>query len=152
MGTNKMQRRIFSGLKKAKHAIAAIEGRLDEEVANEYGITGSEFQNIASSFLQRDMSLDSESEEGTSMVMALPSPDLHPEEQVINADWKSHQSNQLHDAMSHLSDRDRLIITRRHLSEDPDTLKDLAGELGISIERVRQLEARAMKKLRATMT
>ncbi|HID36141.1 MAG TPA: sigma-70 family RNA polymerase sigma factor [Ghiorsea sp.] len=152
MGTNKMQRRIFSGLKKAKHAIAAIEGRLDEEVANEYGITGSEFQNIASSFLQRDMSLDSESEEGTSMVMALPSPDLHPEEQVINADWKSHQSNQLHDAMSHLSDRDRLIITRRHLSEEPDTLKDLAGELGISIERVRQLEARAMKKLRATMT
>jgi len=54
--------------------------------------------------------------------------------------------------MSHLSDRDRLIITRRHLSEDPDTLKDLAGELGISIERVRQLEARAMNKLRATMT
>lgn len=152
MGTNKMQRRIFSGLKKAKHAIAAIEGRLDEEVANEYGITGSEFQNIASSFLQRDMSLDSESEEGTSMVMALPSPDMQPEEQVIEADWSSHQSGLLHDAMADLSDRDRLIITRRHLSEDPDTLKDLAGELGISIERVRQLEARAMKKLRATMT
>ncbi|MDQ7004161.1 MAG: RNA polymerase factor sigma-32 [Ghiorsea sp.] len=153
MGTNKMQRRIFSGLKKAKHAIAAIEGRLDEEVANEYGITGQEFQNIASSFLQRDMSLDSENEEGGgSMVMALPSPDMHPEEQIIEADWNSHQSDLLHDAMASLSDRDRLIITRRHLSEDPDTLKDLAGELGISIERVRQLEARAMKKLRTTMT
>ncbi|MDQ6984342.1 MAG: RNA polymerase factor sigma-32 [Ghiorsea sp.] len=153
MGTNKMQRRIFSGLKKAKHAIAAIEGRLDEEVANEYGISGSEFQNIASSFLQRDMSLDSESEEGGgTMVMALPSPEMPPEEQVINADWQAHQSSQLHDAMADLSDRDRLIITRRHLSEDPDTLKDLAGELGISIERVRQLEARAMKKLRETMT
>ncbi len=153
MGTNKMQRRVFSGLKKAKHAIAAIEGRLDEEVANEYGISGSEFQNIASSFLQRDMSLDSESEEGGgSMVMALPSPDLPPEEQIINADWNKHQSNILHDAMAELSDRDRLIITRRHLSEEPDTLKDLAEELGISIERVRQLEARAMKKLRASMT
>ncbi len=152
MGTNKMQRRIFSGLKKAKHAIAAIEGRLDEEVANEYGISGTEFQNIASSFLQRDMSLDSESEEGTSMVMALPSPDMLPEEQIINTDWDKHQSSILHDAIADLSDRDRLIITRRHLSEEPDTLKDLAEELGISIERVRQLEARAMKKLKANMT
>ena len=153
MGTNKMQRRVFAGLKKAKHAIAAIEGRLDEEIANEYGISEQEFQNIASSFLQRDMSLDSESEEGGgSMVMALPSPDLPPEEQVINADWDKHQSHILHDALAKLSDRDRLIITRRHLSEEPDTLKDLAEELGISIERVRQLEARAMKKLKASMT
>ena len=153
MGTNKMQRRVFAGLKKAKHAIAAIEGRLDEEVANEYGITEQEFQNIANSFLQRDVSLDSESEEGGStMVMALPSPELPPEEQVLNADWESHQQGLLHQAMQELSERDRLIIQRRHLSEDPDTLKDLAEELGISIERVRQLEARAMKKLKVSLT
>jgi len=153
MGTNKMQRRVFAGLKKAKHAIAAIEGRLDEEVANEYGITEQEFQNIANSFLQRDVSLDAESEEGGStMVMALPSPELPPEEQVLNADWASHQQGLLHQAMQDLSDRDRLIIQRRHLSEEPDTLKDLAEELGISIERVRQLEARAMKKLKVSLT
>jgi len=152
MGTNKMQRRVFAGLKKAKHAIAAIEGRLDDEVANEYGISGQEFQSIASSFLQRDMSLDTEQEEGGgSMVMALPSPELHPEEQVIKADWKKHQSQLLHDAMDQLLDRDKLIISRRFLSEEPDTLKDIAEELGISIERVRQLEARAMKKLRSIM-
>ncbi len=153
MGTNKMQRRVFAGLKKAKHAIAAIEGRLDEEVANEYGISEQEFQNIAHSFLQRDVSLDTESEEGGgSMVMALPSPELPPEEQVLNADWKTHQHGLLHQAMQKLSERDRLIIQRRHLSEEPDTLKDLAEELGISIERVRQLEARAMKKLKASLT
>ncbi|MDQ6976967.1 MAG: RNA polymerase factor sigma-32 [Ghiorsea sp.] len=152
MGTNKMQRRVFAGLKKAKHAIAAIEGRLDEEVANEYGISGQEFQSIAHSFLQRDVSLDAESDEGGgSMVMALPSPDAHPEEQVLNDDWKKHQHILLNHALDTLSDRDRLIIKRRHLSEDPETLKDLAEELGISIERVRQLEARAMKKLKATL-
>ncbi len=152
MGTNKMQRRVFAGLKKAKHAIAAIEGRLDEEVANEYGISGQEFQSIAHSFLQRDVSLDAESEEGGStMVMALPSPELPPEEQILNDDWAKHQHNLLNQALDTLSDRDRLIIKRRHLSEDPDTLKDLAEELGISIERVRQLEARAMKKLKASV-
>ncbi|MDQ7002737.1 MAG: RNA polymerase factor sigma-32 [Ghiorsea sp.] len=152
MGTNKMQRRVFAGLKKAKHAIAAIEGRLDEEVANEYGISGQEFQSIAHSFLQRDVSLDAESEEGGgSMVMALPSPALPPEEQVLNADWAKHQHDILNQALDTLSERDRLIIKRRHLSEDPHTLKDLSEELGISIERVRQLEARAMKKLKASV-
>ncbi len=152
MGTNKMQRRVFAGLKKAKHAIAAIEGRLDEEVSKEYGISEQEFQSIAQSFLQRDVSLDSEQEEGGgSMVMALPSPDLPPEEQVANADWAKHRKDLLHQAMQNLSERDRLIIQRRHLSEEPDTLKDLADELGISIERVRQLEARAMKKLKQTL-
>lgn len=151
MGTNKMQRRVFAGLKKAKHAIAAIEGRLDEEVANEYGISGQEFQNIAHSFLQRDVSLDAESEEGGgSMVMALPSPALPPEEQVLNDDWAKHQHGMLNQALDTLSERDRLIIKRRHLSEDPHTLKDLSEELGISIERVRQLEARAMKKLKVS--
>ena len=153
MGTNKMQRRIFAGLQKAKHAIAAIEGRLDEEVANEYGISGQEFQSIAHSFLQRDMSLDSESEEGGgSMLMALPSPDMQPEEQVEQEDWAQHQHDLLNKALETLSERDRLIIRRRHLAEEPETLKDLAEELGISIERVRQLEARAMKKLKANMT
>ncbi len=151
MGTNKMQRRVFAGLKKARHAIAAIEGRLDEEVANEYGISNQEFQTIANAFLQRDLSLDMENEDGATMVMALPSPDLPPEEQVLNADWKSHQRTLLKSAMDNLSDRDRLIITRRHLLDEPVTLKELAEELGISIERVRQLEARAMKKLKATV-
>ena len=153
MGTNKMQRRVFAGLKKAKHAIAAIEGRLDEEIAGEYGITGQEFQSIASSFLQRDMSLDSESEEGGgNMLMALPSPDLQPEEQVAQDNWAQHQHELLNQALATLSTRDRLIIRRRHLAEEPETLKDLAEELGISIERVRQLEARAMKKLKASLT
>lgn len=149
MGTNKMQRRVFAGLKKAKHAIAAIEGRLDEEVANEYGISGLEFQSIAHSFLQRDVSLDAESEEGGStMLMALPSPDLPPEEIVSQSNWQDYRKNILHKALAQLSDRDRLIIQRRHLTEDPATLKDLSEELNISIERVRQLEARAMKKLK----
>ncbi len=153
MGTNKMQRRVFAGLKKAKHAIAAIEGRLDEEIAGEYGISGQEFQNIASSFLQRDMSLDSESEEGSgNMLMALPSPGLQPEEQVTQDNWAQHQHELLNQALATLSERDRLIIRRRHLAEEPETLKDLAEELGISIERVRQLETRAMKKLKASLT
>jgi len=53
--------------------------------------------------------------------------------------------------MSVLSPRDRHIVKQRHLSDEPATLKDLAEELGISIERVRQLESRAMKKMKAAV-
>jgi len=152
MGTNKLQRRVFAGLQKAKHAIAAIEGRLDDEIAKEYGITSSEFQGVAQAFLQPDLSLDAETEDGSTMAMALPAPGASPEQQVVDANWEQHQMDALHGALRQLSDRDRLIIERRRLNEEPETLKDLAEELGVSIERVRQLEARAMKKLKTALS
>jgi len=152
IGTNKLQRRIFAGLQKARHAIAAIEGRLDEEVAREYGISAQDFQSVANAFLQRDISLDAESEDGPPLVVALPAPDATPEEQVANRDWDERRRAALRQALARLPERDRLIIEKRQLAEEPATLKSLAEELGISIERVRQLENRAIKKLRQNMT
>ncbi|MDX8401385.1 MAG: RNA polymerase factor sigma-32 [Mariprofundaceae bacterium] len=151
MGTNKLQRRVFAGLAKARHAIAAIEGRDAEDVAGEYGVSGREFQGIAQSFLQRDLSLDAENEEGQAMIIALPAPDPTPEEKVIEMGWAAHRRKALEQAMRALPERDRAIIERRHRREPPATLKELAEEFGISIERVRQLESRAMKRLRAAV-
>ena len=54
----------------------------------------------------------------------------------------------LNAALETLGERDREIITRRHLAESKSTLHELAAELGVSAERVRQLEAEALKKLR----
>jgi len=151
LGTNKLQRRIFAGLQKAKNAIAAIDGRKADEVASEYGISGNEYQETASAFLQRDVSLDSESDEGDAMVHGLPASDATPEEIAVESNWANHQKSILHTAMQTLALRDRQIVERRHLSEDPATLKDLAEEFGVSIERIRQLETRAMKKLKAAV-
>jgi len=151
MGTNKLQRRIFAGLQKARHAIAAIEGRLDEEVANEYGISNQEFHAIANAFLQRDVSLDHAQEDGPAMVTALPSPEAGPEEQVIATDWADHQHRRLEQALNQLPERDRLIVRRRHLLDEPATLRELADELGVSIERVRQLERRALTRLKTLL-
>ena len=58
----------------------------------------------------------------------------------------------LAEAMQSLSSRDRHIMVQRHLSEEPATLKDLSEELGVSIERVRQLEKRAMKKMKESLS
>ena len=150
LGTNKLQRRIFAGLQKAKNAIAAVDGRQADEVGAEYGITGQTYQETAKAFLQRDMSLDAEVD-GQTMLDDLPSSSSSPEELVMNANWQNHRNSQLVEAMRALSPRDRHIVTQRYLSDDPATLKDLSEALGISIERVRQLESRAMKKLKASM-
>ena len=148
LGTNKLQRRVFAGLQKAKNAIAAIDGRHADEVGADYGMNGAEYQEAANAFLQRDVSLDAECEEGTAMVHGLPASDATPEQIVLESNWEDHQKTVLYRAMNGLADRDRLIVERRHLAEEPATLKDLSEEFGVSIERVRQLEARAMKKLK----
>ena len=54
-------------------------------------------------------------------------------------------------AMTELSDRERHILTQRRLKDEPTTLEELAGEYGVSRERVRQIEVRAFEKLQKSM-
>jgi len=148
LGTTKLQRKIFAGLQKAKNAIAVMEGHKADEVGAEFGLSGHEYQEAATAFVQRDMSLDAETGEGAAQIAALPAPDATPEEIVTQSNWEAHQKSTLYSALSHLSERDRIIVERRHLTEEPATLKELSKEFGVSIERIRQLESRAMKKLK----
>jgi len=146
LGTNKLQRRIFSGLKKARNAIAAVDGRECDEVANEFGINANQYQETANAYLKRDLSLDGDSD-GTAILDSLPSAIQSPDAEAEESNWLRHRSASLEQAMQILSPRDRMIVRQRHLTDSPATLKELAEGFGISIERVRQLESRAMKKL-----
>ncbi|HKI61647.1 MAG TPA: RNA polymerase factor sigma-32 [Mariprofundaceae bacterium] len=148
LGTNKIQRRIFAGLQKAKNAIAALDGHHADEVAKDFGMNASEYQEAAHAFIQRDVSLDVACEEGASMVHALPAPEGSPEDILVDSNWEDHRKSVLYSSINKLAERDRIIIERRHLSEEPATLKDLSEEFGVSVERVRQLEARALQRLK----
>jgi len=57
----------------------------------------------------------------------------------------------LNEAMQELTDRERHILTQRRLIDDPLTLEELAGQYGVSRERVRQIEVRAFEKLQKAM-
>ncbi|WP_167632250.1 RNA polymerase factor sigma-32 [Mariprofundus ferrooxydans] len=152
LGTNKLQRRVFAGLQKAKNAIAAFDGSKADDVAADFGITAGEYQEAAGAFLQRDLSLDCACDEGgDAMVHNLESMDASPEQIVTDNNWSEHRQAGLYHALSTLPERDRLILQRRHLSDEPATLKDLSEEFGVSMERIRQLEARAMKQLRESL-
>jgi len=151
LGTTKLQRKIFAGLKRAREAIAAMEGKDRDKVADGYGLSEIAYQEAANAYLQRDLSIDAD-EEGRALVEALPASEADPEEQVITENLRNYRNQTLRTALSALPERDQLIIQRRHLSESPAGLKELAAELGISIERVRQLEARAIQRLRTGVT
>lgn len=151
LGTSKVQRKVFAGLRQAKTAIAAMEGHGADEVAAELGISGEQFKEVAHAYLARDLSLDADVE-GRSMVAALAADEPTPEQAVIEADWARFRHARLQEAMAGLDAREREILTRRHMADQPATLKELAEHFGISIERVRQLEARGMKRLREALS
>ena len=72
--------------------------------------------------------------------------------QLVEAEDFAHDSSaRLHAALTELDDRSRDILERRWLAEDKATLHELAAEYEVSAERIRQLEANAMKKLRTAM-
>jgi len=151
LGTTKLQRKIFAGLKHAKEAIAAMEGKGRDRVADSYGISESAYQETASAYLQRDISIDAD-REGQALVQALPTLDANPEEQLLQKNWQNHQNRNLHVALQSLPEREREIIKDRVMSESPASLKILAARFGVSIERVRQLEVRAIQRLRSGLT
>jgi RNA polymerase sigma-32 factor len=70
-----------------------------------------------------------------------------PERQVSDDQLTTMRHTVVGEALENLNERDRDIFSRRHLSDEPPTLEELGIEYGISRERVRQLEARAFKKV-----
>jgi RNA polymerase sigma-32 factor len=74
-----------------------------------------------------------------------------PEEVVIGLRDSTTRSRWLAEALGELSPRERTIIAERRLRDDGATLEELGRELGVSKERVRQLEHRALLKLRDSM-
>ncbi|MCB1556328.1 MAG: sigma-70 family RNA polymerase sigma factor, partial [Alphaproteobacteria bacterium] len=90
--------------------------------------------------------------EGDEWQELLPDSGPTPEEVVTVMKDSESRSAWLNEALSRLDGREQKIITDRHLNEDVVTLEDLGKELGISKERVRQIEVRAMDKLRSSLT
>jgi RNA polymerase sigma-32 factor len=101
----------------------------------------------------RDLSYDpapdaDEEEESWSPAAYLPAPDADPALAVEHAEWDDDVSDKVAAAMAQLDERSQAILRARWMSESKATLHDLADEYGVSAERIRQIEANAIKKLR----
>ena len=155
VATTKAQRKLFFNLRKAKKNLAWLTFDETQAVAADLGVSPEEVTEMEKRLHARDAIFDpapdADDERSFTPAAYLPSPDSDPAKLVETADFNDDASARMAAAIRTLDDRSRHIIESRWLSEDKRTLHDLADEYGISAERVRQVEANAIKKLRSAM-
>lgn len=122
-----------------------------EQLAELSGMPLARAQRLWPLLTQRDLALDAPAGERGPAVERLCDRSATPEELLERAEEVRGVRAKLGEAMGRLSERERLIIEERILRDDPRTLESLGAEMGVSKERVRQLEARARGKLRASL-
>ncbi len=150
VATTKAQRKLFFNLRKAKSTLGWLSAAETEAVAEDLGVSVSEVTRMEQRLAGRDVSFDGSSTEDDEYapVAYLPSPGSDPADLVEQADWQSDSNERLGRALTELDDRSRDIVQRRWLAEKKATLHELAAEYSVSAERIRQIEANSMRKLR----
>jgi len=155
VATTKAQRKLFFNLRRLKKNLAWLSPEETRAVAEDLGVSPAEVSEMERRLSARDLSFDhgtdSDEEESYGPSAYLPSPDADPAEQAEQEEWTNSSAEQLSAAMQRLDDRSRTILQRRWMSEDKATLHELAGEYGVSAERIRQIEAGAITRLRALL-
>jgi RNA polymerase sigma-32 factor len=154
VATTKAQRKLFFNLRKAKTHLGWLTTDETEAVAKDLGVTPQEVTEMERRLSGHDISFDPDpgDDETYAPVAYLPSSDSDPAELVETADWAGHAHDELALALDGLDDRSRSIVARRWLAESKATLHELAAEYEVSAERIRQIEANAIAKLRKHMT
>jgi RNA polymerase sigma-32 factor len=155
IATTKAQRKLFFNLRRLKKNLTWLSVEETAAVARDLGVTPAEVTEMEKRLAARDMSFDpapeAEDEELYSPAAYLPAPDADPAAQVEEAESADDSSMRLRGALSGLDERSRDIVERRWMAEDKATLHELAGKYGVSAERIRQIEASALGKLRGLM-
>jgi RNA polymerase sigma-32 factor len=155
VATTKAQRKLFFNLRRMKPNLAWLSADETRAVAEDLGVTPAEVTEMERRLSARDLSFDvgpeNDEEESFGPAAYLPAADADPAEQVEAEEWTSSSNERLSDAMNRLDDRSRTILQRRWMSDDKATLHELAAEYGVSAERIRQIEAGAMTKLKALL-
>lgn len=153
VATTKAQRKLFFNLRKSKKHLGWLSQAETEAIAKDLGVTPKEVTEMERRLSGYDVSFDPDpgDEESFAPTAYLPSPDNDPAEIVESADWASDARNRLTLALGELDDRSRTIVSRRWLAEKKTTLHELAAEFDVSAERIRQIEAAAIGKLKKQM-
>jgi len=154
VATTKAQRKLFFNLRNKKKNITWLNEDDVKMISNELGVKEDTVREMEQRMSSHDVSFDpysaDDGEEGNSYSPAdyLTNEDSDPMEIVEKEDYARDQINQLQNAISDLDERSQLILKERWLTDDKPTLHELADKYGISAERIRQIEKKAMEKIR----
>ena len=155
VATTKAQRKLFFNLRKSKTRLGWLNAEEVRAVAADLNVSEREVLEMESRLSGRDIGFDAPADEDDDH--APPSPAAYlmadgedPSQAYERADGEDHQLALLREGMAKLDARSRDIIKRRWLDADSKiTLQELADEYGVSAERIRQVEANALKKMKA---
>ena len=162
LGTTSSQKRLFFNLRRVKEQLLKLDGAGATEMsqqnvldaAEQLGVRADEIIQMDGRLNMRDSSLNvpvSDEADSAEMQDFLVDDSVSQEELYIAQEQTELHNRLLVSAMEQLNDRERSIIQRRRLQDDSDTLEVLSQEFGVSRERIRQIEARAMEKLKKFM-
>jgi RNA polymerase sigma-32 factor len=159
-GTSSTQKALFFNLRRLRARLARTQEGVSnreiyQQIATTIGVSTDDVAMMDARLSGSDTSLNAPVGEGDAsasdrqdfLVDDTPLPDERVGEAIDGARW----SAWLHEAMGALNPREVRILKARRLSEESATLEELGAALGISKERVRQIESRAMEKLKAAL-
>ncbi len=155
IGTTQMQKKLFFKLAQTRNALRNLTGTEQiEEIAHELDVNEEVVAEMCQRMGGRDASLDVELTEGEgyTLLNTLADGSDNQEELLLAHEEQRLNSERTSAALAILKPRERQIIVQRIMAEVPSTLQDLADELDISRERVRQIEQNALRKLRTAIS
>ncbi len=153
IATTEAQRKLFFNLRRFKKNLGWLTESETRAIAQDLGVTAAEVTDMEQRLSSRDLSFDpapdSDEEEGSYSPSAyLPHPEADPSVAVEREQWDEDTAERLSQALETLDDRSRNILQSRWMTDQKATLHELADRYGVSAERIRQIEANAIKKLR----
>jgi len=152
IATTKAQRKLFFNLRSMKKTLGTLSPSETDAVAKQLNVKASDVSEMEMRLGGQDIALEpmgDEDEDGFGPLSYLSNPEDEPGRILEHEEGERSRAEGLARALNSLDARSRRIIEARWLREtDAATLHELADEFGVSAERIRQIEAQAMKKMR----
>ena len=161
LGTTRAQRRLFYKLRSVQRGLQQLDPTAavatPAAVGRALGVSSEEVIEMDHLLAGHDVSLDAPAHAGgtedePTLLEVLPAPEPSPEQEATAGESAALRRHRVGAALARLTPRERALLERRYLADEPATLAELAREQGLSRERLRQIEARALAKLKDTLT
>ena len=157
VATTKAQRKLFFNLRKSRKKLGWMNDSEVTNLADDLDVSSTVVREMESRLSSTDVAFDGLVDQDEDESYVAPSQHLgdsryDPAVVIGNSERVAEHQQQLAYALGDLDDRSKDIITRRWLSDDKPTLHDLASEYGVSAERIRQIEKRAMERMKGVIS
>ena len=154
IATTKAQRKLFFNLRLMKKGLGPLSQEAIEDMARQLRVKPQEVREMEQRLSGQDISMDAsdDDEDSFAPIAYLSDPDKEPSLLLESEQSERDGVRDLKTALASLDERSRRIIEARWLREkNPATLHDLAAEFKVSAERIRQVEAKAMQKMKGLL-